>query len=102
MQSLNLGSVDAAKAAQAKYGSGIMYEPHAYDFLLYAYLQSGQDDRAKWVLDQTAELLPQIASMTAITAKGSCGSPEMASAWANGSPTSSGCTSPGSHTRSRA
>jgi hypothetical protein len=63
----NLGSVDAAKAAQKKYGSGIMYEPHAYDFLLYAYLQSGQDDRAKWVLDQTAELLPQIAAMAAMS-----------------------------------
>jgi tetratricopeptide (TPR) repeat protein len=59
----NLGSVAAAKAAQAKYGSGIMDEPHAYDFLLYAYLQSGQDSRAKWVLDQTAQLLTQIASM---------------------------------------
>jgi hypothetical protein len=59
----NLGSVAAAKAAQAKYDSGIMDEPHAYDFLLYAYLQSGQDDRAKWVLEQTSELLTQIDSM---------------------------------------
>ena len=56
----NLGSVAAAKAAQAKYGSGIMDEPHAYDFLLYAYIQSGQDDRARWVLNQTAPLLGQI------------------------------------------
>jgi tetratricopeptide (TPR) repeat protein len=63
----NLGSVAAAKAAQAKYGSGIMDEPHAYDFLLYAYLQRGQDDRAKWVLDQTAQLLTQIASMPAMS-----------------------------------
>jgi len=55
--------VAAAKAAQAKYGSGMMDEPHAYDFLLYAYLQSAQDDRAKWVLDQTAALLNQIAAM---------------------------------------
>ena len=61
----NLGSVAAAKAAQAKYGSGMMDEPHAYDFLLYAYLQSGQDDRAKWVLDQTAVLLDQLAAMPA-------------------------------------
>jgi len=59
----NLGSVAASKAAQAKYGSGIMAEPHAYDFLMYAYLQSGQDDRAKWVLDQTAQLLKEIESM---------------------------------------
>jgi tetratricopeptide (TPR) repeat protein len=62
----NLGSVAASKAAMAKYGSGIMDEPHAYDFLLYAYLQSGQDDRARWVLDQTAALLDQIDSMPAM------------------------------------
>ena len=59
----NLGSVAAAEAAQAKYGSGLMDEPHAFDFLLYAYLQSGQDARAKWVLDQTTPLLDQIAAM---------------------------------------
>ena len=58
----NLGSVAASKAAQQKYGSGMMDEPHAYDFLLYAYLQSAQDDRARWVLDQTAPLLDQIAA----------------------------------------
>ena len=63
----NLGSVAAAKAAQAKYGSGIMDEPHAYDFLLYAYMQIGQDDRAKWVLDQAATLLIQIGSMPAMS-----------------------------------
>jgi len=63
----NLGSVAASKAAQAKYGSGLMDEPHAYDFLLYAYLQSGQDERAKWVLDQTSQILDQIASMPAMS-----------------------------------
>jgi len=63
----NLGSVAAAKAAQAQFGSGIMDEPHSYDFLLYAYLQSGQDDRAKWVLDQTAPLLTQMESMPAMS-----------------------------------
>jgi hypothetical protein len=62
----NLGSVAAATAAQAKYGSGVTDEPHAYDFLLYAYMQSGQDDRAKWVLEQTAPLLNQIAAMPAM------------------------------------
>ena len=59
----NLGSVAAAKAAQAKYGSGLMDEPHAFDFLLYAYLQSGQDKRAKWVLDQSTAVLDQLAAM---------------------------------------
>ncbi len=64
---VNLGSVAAAEASQAKYGSGIMNEPHAYDFLLYAYLQSGQDNRAKWVLNQTAQILPKITSMAAMS-----------------------------------
>ena len=64
---VNLGSVAAAEAEQVKYGNGIMYEPHAYDFLLYAYLQSGQDDRARWVLNQTSEMLPKIASMAAMS-----------------------------------
>jgi hypothetical protein len=63
----NLGSVAASEAAQAKYGSGLMDEPHAYDFLLYAYLQSGQDDRAQWVLDQTGPLLNEIAAMPAMS-----------------------------------
>ena len=66
----HLGSVAAAKAAQAKYGSGIMDEPHAYDFLLYAYMQSGQDDRAKWVLDQTAaRCWTRSASMPAMSGR---------------------------------
>jgi tetratricopeptide (TPR) repeat protein len=61
----NLSSVAASKAAQAKYGSGIMDEPHSYDFLLYAYLQSAQDGRAQWVIDQTSQLLTEIAAMPA-------------------------------------
>ena len=59
----NLGSVEASKAAQARVGSGIMDEPHSYDFLMYAYLQSGQDDRAKWVLEQTGPLLTEMDGM---------------------------------------
>ena len=62
----NLGSVAAAKAAQAKYGSGLMDEPHALDFLLYAYLQSGQDERAKWALAQSTAALDQMAAMPAM------------------------------------
>ena len=59
----NLGSVAAAQAAQARLGSGLMDEPHAYDFLLYAYLQSGQDERARWVLEQSATVLNELDSM---------------------------------------
>lgn len=58
-----LGSVAAAEAAEARGESGIMDEPHSYDFLLYAYLQGGQDARAKSVLEQSAAPLKAIASM---------------------------------------
>lgn len=58
-----LGSIAASQAAQARGQSGIMDEPHSYDFLLYAYLQSGQDARAKAALEQSAEPLKIIASM---------------------------------------
>lgn len=58
-----LGSIAASEAAQAHGESGIMDEPHSYDFLLYAYLQSGEDARAKAALRQSAEPLKMIASM---------------------------------------
>src|SRR5215472_13719426 len=58
-----LGSIAASQAAEARGESGIMDEPHSYDFLLYAYLQSGQDARAKSVLDQISAVLTTIASM---------------------------------------
>jgi tetratricopeptide (TPR) repeat protein len=40
-----------------------MDEPHSYDFLIYAYLQSGQDARAKAALDASATALTTIAEM---------------------------------------
>ncbi len=58
-----LGSIKASQAAEARGESGIMDEPHSYDFLLYAYLQSGQDAHAKEALEQSAAPLTMIASM---------------------------------------
>ena len=58
-----LGSIAASQAAEARGERGIMDEPHSYDFLLYAYLQSGQDARARSALDQSAAPLTMIASM---------------------------------------
>ena len=42
----NVGSVAASKAAQERHQSGAMDQFHSDDFLLYAYLQTGQDARA--------------------------------------------------------
>ncbi len=58
-----LGSIAASEAAESRGESGIMDEPHSYDFLLYAYLQSGQDARAKSALEQVSATLTAIASM---------------------------------------
>ncbi len=58
-----LGSIAASEAAEAHGLSGIMDEPHSYDFVLYAYLQSGQDGRARWALAQSSRVLDKIAAM---------------------------------------
>jgi len=58
-----LGSIKASEAAQARGESGVMDEPHSYDFLAYAYMQSGQDARAKKALEQVGAPLTMIASM---------------------------------------
>ena len=41
------GSIRASQAAETMHETGVMDEPHSYDFLMYAYLQSGQDANAK-------------------------------------------------------
>jgi tetratricopeptide (TPR) repeat protein len=58
-----LGSIKASQEAEARGESGIMDEPHSYDFLQYAYLQSGQDARAKAVMEANAAVLKMIAAM---------------------------------------
>jgi hypothetical protein len=49
-----LGSIAASQAAESHGESGLMDEPHSYDFLIYAYLQSGQDSAAP--LDMIASM----------------------------------------------
>lgn len=58
-----LGSIRASETAERHSESGIMDEPHSYDFLLYAYLQSGQDRRARAVLDGMPAVLARIGNM---------------------------------------
>jgi predicted Zn-dependent protease len=59
-----VGSIDASQAAEARGESGLMDEPHSYDFLLYAYLQSGQDTKARAVLTDVQVPLNKIAAMS--------------------------------------
>jgi len=53
----NVASVAAAEKALEAHHSSIFDELHADDFLLYAYLQSGQDARAKGLVDATGRIV---------------------------------------------
>jgi tetratricopeptide (TPR) repeat protein len=58
-----LGSIAASQTAERTGESGIMDEPHSYDFVIYAYLQSGQDVKAKAMLQAAANTVSTMASM---------------------------------------
>ncbi|MFZ0394812.1 MAG: hypothetical protein WCF17_22920 [Terracidiphilus sp.] len=60
-----LASIKASEAAEAHAEPGLLDEPHSYDFLMYAYLQSGQDESAKQVLKKTVAVVDRIAAMPA-------------------------------------
>jgi tetratricopeptide (TPR) repeat protein len=59
----NLASVAASHAAEARNQSGAMDQFHSDDFLLYAYLQSGQDARAREVLADSSAMLNRFEGM---------------------------------------
>ncbi|HZS52913.1 MAG TPA: hypothetical protein VFA65_00815 [Bryobacteraceae bacterium] len=59
----NLLSVAASEYAETKHHGDGAHSLHAYDFLLYAYLQSGQDTKAKEVVDKTAAILNHLEAM---------------------------------------
>jgi tetratricopeptide (TPR) repeat protein len=59
----NLGSVAASKAAEARHLSGAMDQFHSNDFLLYAFLQTAQDARAKAVIADSAAAVERFKSM---------------------------------------
>jgi tetratricopeptide (TPR) repeat protein len=57
------GSIEASAAAEAHGESGVSDEPHSYDFLIYAYLQSGQDIKAKAALKNASVAIDGLATM---------------------------------------
>jgi tetratricopeptide (TPR) repeat protein len=59
----NLASVAASHAAEARHENQWMDQFHADDFLSYAYLQIGADDRAKAVVAESAAALAHYAAM---------------------------------------
>jgi tetratricopeptide (TPR) repeat protein len=56
-------SIKASENAEAHHMSGIMDEPHSYDFMMYADLQSGQDAAAKQILDTVPSVLDRLNAM---------------------------------------
>jgi tetratricopeptide (TPR) repeat protein len=59
----NVASVAASRAAEARGQSGAMDQFHSDDFLLYAYLQSGQDAKARAVLGNSAAAIDHFEAM---------------------------------------
>jgi tetratricopeptide (TPR) repeat protein len=59
----NVASVAASHAAEARNQSGAMDQFHSDDFLLYAYLQSGQDANARAVLSSATAALDHFEAM---------------------------------------
>jgi tetratricopeptide (TPR) repeat protein len=60
---VNVGSVEASKVAEEHHESGAMDQFHSDDFLLYAYLQSGQDTHAKEILSASAAMIDHFEHM---------------------------------------
>lgn len=58
-----IGSIDASEAGEKMGESGMMDEPHSYDFLVYAYLQTGQDAKAKAALVDSQTVLTRMETM---------------------------------------
>src|SRR3984957_4876474 len=63
----NAASVAASNAAEARHENGAMDQFHSDDFLVYAYLQSGQEGQARAVAKNSAAALDHFAAMTAMT-----------------------------------
>ena len=59
----NSASVEASRAAEARHESGWMDQFHSDDFLVYAYLQSGQEAKARAVVDDANAAIVHYRSM---------------------------------------
>jgi len=65
----NLASVAAVQVAEKRHESDGMDQFHSDDFLIYAYLQSGQEARAKHIVEETAVLMTHYESMPEMTSE---------------------------------
>ena len=58
----NLASIEATHYALAHHQGGAGHQLHAMDFLVYAYVQTGQDAEAKRIMDSAPSVLKEIAA----------------------------------------
>jgi tetratricopeptide (TPR) repeat protein len=63
----NLASVEAAWAAEGRHQSAAMHIFHSNEFLLYGYLQAGQEAHARQVVVALPDLIAQVAAMPSMT-----------------------------------
>ncbi len=61
--SSQLESIAASENAEKRGEGGIMDEPHSYDFVAYAYIQSGQDAHSKEAMNNLSAVLTRIEAM---------------------------------------
>jgi tetratricopeptide (TPR) repeat protein len=66
----NLASVRASEFAEKHHLGGVTHELHAYEFLIYAYLQEADDAEAKRVLDYTEPMAAHLHSLPDIANDG--------------------------------
>ena len=62
----NLASVNASELAAREHLDGVAHEMHAYEFLLYAYLQDGNDLQARKIYEYPAPMIQHLASIPGI------------------------------------
>jgi len=62
----NLASVRASELAAKEHLDGVAHEMHAYEFLLYAYLQDGDDAHAREIYQNTNPLIQHLAAIPGI------------------------------------
>jgi tetratricopeptide (TPR) repeat protein len=59
----NAASVEASRAAESRHESGWMDQFHSDDFLVYAYLQSGQDETARAIVTDALAVIAHHETM---------------------------------------
>lgn len=62
----NIASVNASELAAKEHFDGVAHEMHAYEFLLYAYLQDGNDEEARKIYEYPTAMIGHLASIPGI------------------------------------